>query len=188
MGLPVGVHREERWLCHQPLRESVFDLRTFRAFPFPIPWYIAVSHPLRPWTARRCPMIARLLSTLALMSMTVLSLIGDIIMIFPVISPWNTKWYNKTKTSVSSATTRTWAAPTEATCWMIIVSASSCVMAISTLRETALWLISTGIWSLPVTMSFPFSTFLWATKSATMSLINCFLLLLTVSNTFCGGN
>ena len=49
--------------------------------------------------------------------------------------------------------------PTEATCWMVIVSVSSCVMTISTLRETAPWLISTGIGSLPVTMSFPFSTF-----------------------------
>ena len=72
-------------------------------------------------------------------------------------------------------------------CVMTIVSASSCVMAISILRETAPWLISTGIGSLPVTMSFPFSTFLWATRSATISLINCFLLFLTVSNTFCGG-
>ena len=81
--------------------------QNLQSLPFPIPWYIAVSHPVRPWTARICPMIARLLSTLALLSMTVLPLIRDIIMICPVISPWNTK----TNTSVSLATTRTWAAP-----------------------------------------------------------------------------
>ena len=126
------------------------------------------------------------------MSMTVLPLIGDIIIICPVISPWNTKWHDKTNTShvsASSAATRTWAAPTDLyICWMIIVSASSCVMAISTPRENAPWLISTGIGSLPVTMIFPFSTSLWDTKSATISSINCFLLLLTVSTTVWGGN
>ena len=151
MGLPVGVHREEMWLCHQPLRECVWP-QNLRSLPFPSTMiYCSVTS---------CKtMNCQKMSTLALMSMTVLPLIGDIIMICPVISPWNTKWHNKKNTSVSSATTRTWAAPTEATCWMIIVSASSCVMAISTLRETAPWLISTGNGSLPVTMSFPFSTF-----------------------------
>ena len=51
------VHPRERRGGREREREVV-DLRTFRAFPFPIPWYIAtVSHPVRPWDARRCPMI-----------------------------------------------------------------------------------------------------------------------------------
>ena len=119
--------------------DSVSDLSTFSATPFPMSWYVAtVSQPVRPSAANRSPIIARFLSTLSFMSITVLPLIGETIMAYPVMSPLNTKWHRSTNTSVSSATTRTLAAPTEATCWMINVSAFSCVMVMSSLLDTYL--------------------------------------------------
>ena len=46
-------------------RDSVSDISTVSATPFPMQWYVAtVSQPVRPCAANRSPIIARFLPTL----------------------------------------------------------------------------------------------------------------------------
>ncbi len=141
-----------------------------------------------PCAANKSGITMRCHSTAAFMSMTAWPWIGETIMTELDISPWQQMWSRRTTISMSSATMSTLYACTCATCWTMMVSASSWAVVMSSSLISIPLLISTGTGSLSeVTSLWCMRSSLCDVRSLHMRSNSCDLFLVTVRMSFCEG-